>query len=194
MAKKLAELLHAAVEIHAYGPVRQTRPCGDFGTGHAFNKTQDERFAIGIRQSADGLENLVSFGLIGAICGMRLFVAFVDLLVKFVGRARLAVKIDGAVSRNGGEPATKARDVAEGVEAGKRLEENILHEIFDRRVRNLREQNAVNHARVPGIELPERAAITVLCRLHQCDIASARLGSGVHGSQTRERRLQLKVG
>jgi hypothetical protein len=125
---------------------------------------------------------------------MRLFVSFVDLLVEFISRARLAVKIDGAVSRNGGQPATKARDVAERAEAGKRLEENILHEIFDCSVRNLRKQNAVNHTRVPGIELPERAAIAVLCGLHQCDIAAARLAGGVHGSQTRERGLQLKVG
>ena len=83
-AEKLAELLHAAVEIHAHGPMRKAGARGDFRAGHAFHKTQDERFAIGIRQRADGLENLVSFGLIGAsLRDAAVCHPDVDLLVKF---------------------------------------------------------------------------------------------------------------
>ena len=103
------------------------------------------------------------------------------------------MKIDGAIARDGGKPATKPRNVAQRAEAGKRLEKNILHQIFDRSVRDLREQNAVHHARVPRIQHPERTAIAVLRGLHQRHVAAAvRLADGVHGCQTWARRLQLK--
>lgn len=136
MAEKFAELGHATVKIDADRSVREAGARGDFGAGHTFYEAKNERFAIGFRQRPDGFESLVRFGLIHAICGVHTLVSFVDLLVELIGRLRLAVKIDRAIAGNGAEPAPKARDVAQSAEAGKRVEENILDEVFDCGVRN----------------------------------------------------------
>jgi hypothetical protein len=194
VAKKLAELLHAAMEIDADRAVRQADASGDFGAGHAFDEAKDERFAIGIRQRTNCLKHLVRFGLIHAGCGMRSFLVAVKLFVEFSGRLRMAVKIHGAIAGDGREPATEARNVAERIEAGKGLEENILDEIFDGSVGDFREENAVDHAGVTGIEQTEGVAIAVLRGLDKRDIGAGRLGGGIHGRETWRMGSQLKVG
>lgn len=193
MAEKLAELLHAAMEIHADRAVRQAGASGDFRAGHSFNEAKDERFAIGIRQRTNGVKHLVRIGLIHAACGMRAFLVGVRLLDEFGGRPRLAVKIHGAIARDGRKPATEARNIAERIEAGKRLEENILHKVFDGSVGNFRKENAVDHSGIAGIEQTEGVAVAVLRGLYKRDIGAGRLDGGIHGRETWRIRLQLKV-
>jgi hypothetical protein len=106
----------------------------------------------------------------------------------------MAVKIHSAVAGDGGEPATEAGDIAERVEAGKGLEENILDEVFDGSVGDFREENAVDHAGVTGIEETERGAIAILRGLDERDIGSGRLGGGIHGREPWRMERQLKVG
>jgi len=35
---------------------------GDFGAGHAFDEAEDEGFAVGVGEGADGVEDCVGFG------------------------------------------------------------------------------------------------------------------------------------
>jgi hypothetical protein len=134
---KRAKLLHASVEIDANRPMGESGPRGDFRSGHALDEAKDERFAISDWQKAYGFENLVSFGSAAATGGMRALLIAVKFLVEFGGRSRLAVKIGGPIAGDGREPTTEPRDVTERVETRKRLKENVLNEVFDRRVRNL---------------------------------------------------------
>jgi hypothetical protein len=112
VAEKLPELPHAAVEINANGPVRESGARGNFGAGHALDEAKDERFAIGVWQRAYGFENLVSFGLLAVSCGISAPLFAVKFLIEFACRARLAVKIGGAIAGDGSEPTTETRDVA----------------------------------------------------------------------------------
>ena len=136
MAEKVSELLHATMEIDADGTVREAGASRNFGASHAFDEAKDERFAIRIGQGTDGLEDLVGFGLSRAGRGMGTFLVAVGLLVKFFGRLRMAMKIVGAIAGDGCQPASESRHVAERVEAGKGLQENVLDEIFDGRMRD----------------------------------------------------------
>lgn len=176
MAEKLAELLHAAMKIDADGAVREAGARGDFRAGHAFDEAKNERFAISTRQRADGLKHQVRFGLIRAIGWMDCFLTFMKFLVELVGRPRLAVEIDSAIASDGGEPTAEAGSVAERVEAGKRLEENILQEVVHGRVRDSGEKDAVDHAGITGIKNPESVAVAVLCGVDERDVGAAGLG------------------
>jgi hypothetical protein len=186
VAEKLAELLHATVKIDADGAMGKAGARGDFGAGHTFDETQDERFAIRIRQRTDGFEDLMGLGWIDASCGVIWLLTYVGLFVECIGGVRLAMKIDGAITGDGGEPSTKAGDVAKGMEAREGLEEDILNEVIDRRVRNSGEENAVDHAGVTGIKHTEGGAIAALRGLDEGDISAAGVGGGVHGSEFRK--------
>ncbi len=51
----------------------------------------------------------------------------------------------------------------------------------------------MNHAGIAGIEQTEGGAVAVLRGLDQRDIGG-QLGRGIHGSETRRIRSQIKVG
>jgi len=57
------------MKIYAHGAVGETCMRGDFGTGHAFDQTEHERFAIGFGQRANGSEDGQGFAAIVAVRG-----------------------------------------------------------------------------------------------------------------------------
>ena len=57
----LAQHLHAAMQIHAYGSVCKSGARSDFRSGQAFNETQNERLAISFWKLAHRIEQSYSF-------------------------------------------------------------------------------------------------------------------------------------
>jgi hypothetical protein len=179
-------LLHAAIKIDAHGAVGKARAGGDFGAGHAFDEAKDERFAVGVWERADGFEDGVGFGAgVGGMIrgrgerfGLRGGRSFVEFFVGFDA----AVKIRGAIARDGGEPSGKAGDFAKGSETWQGLEEDVLDEIVNIGEGNASEENAVNHAGVASVEKAEGGAVAALGGANEGVVgASARFMRRIHG-------------
>jgi hypothetical protein len=81
-------------------------------------------------------------------------------------RFEAAVKVDGAVARDGGKPAREFGTFAEGREAGQSVEKDVLYEIVNIGMGNAGKEDTVNHAGVTGIEKTERRAIATLGGAH----------------------------
>ena len=178
------------MKIDAYRAVREAGARGDFGAGHAFDEAKDERFAIGFGKQANGLEDGVSFGggVRSAAVRGRGVVAFEFGRGGFFVERKIifgaAMKIGGAVAGNGGEPAGKLGSFAERREPREGLEKDVLDEIFGVGRRHAREQNAVDHARVAGVEEAEGGAVAALRGAHQGVIRPGRVGGVGHGEET----------
>ena len=56
------------MKIDANGAVGKAGAGGDFRAGQAFDETKNERFAVGVGERADGVEDSVGFG--GGVRGM----------------------------------------------------------------------------------------------------------------------------
>ena len=100
MAKNFAQLLHAAVEVHADRTVGEPGARGDFRAGHAFYEAKNQWLAIGFRQTEDcvqdGLRFHICVGRVAvwlALVAVRLRGFFIELVV----RMRLAMKVHGAI-------------------------------------------------------------------------------------------------
>lgn len=188
MAKNFAELLHAAVKVDAHGAVGKAGAFGDFGAAHAFDKAQDQGFAIGFGKREDGVESGVGFG--GGVRGGTGWqvVFFVEgFFGKFMVRFAAAVKVGGAIAGDRSEPAGEFGDFAKRGEARKGLKENILDEVVDIGVGNPGKKDAVDHAGITGIEKAEGGAVALL---RGADEGLVR--AGVHGEPAGEWSAQFK--
>jgi hypothetical protein len=189
LAKDFAEVLHAAMKIDAYGAVRQAGARGDFGSGHAFDETKHKRFAVGFWKREDGFERNARFrgGLRSTTVGGRELAGIGDgvIVERNIGLGA-AMKIDGVVARDGGQPAGKTRNVAQGVKAWHGLKKNVLDEIVDVGVRDARKKNAMDHAGVARVEKPEGGAVAGLGGANEgvVGVVGAGIGWDGHGERT----------
>jgi hypothetical protein len=103
-----------------------------------------------------------------------------------------AVKVNGAIARDGGKPSGEFGTFAEGREAGQGLEEDVLYEVVDSGMGNAGKEDTVNHAGVTGIEKTERGAITLLSGAHQDVVGAAGVGGRIHGRETAMRGVEFK--
>ena len=158
---------------------------GDFGAGHAFDETEDQRLAVSFGEGADGLERGPGFGvrrlrrdefaggsgLFGGSFGVERKVRF-----------GVAMKIRGAVAGDGGEPAGEVGGIAEGGEFRKCPEEDVLDEVFNVMRRDASEQDTVNHAGVTGVEVAVGGAVSFLRGAHEGGVGSRGIEWWIHGS------------
>jgi len=141
--------------------------CGDFGASHAFDQTEDESFAVGFRKRADSVE--CSVGLSEGVRTRRrgkrgrVRIRARSFVGEFVVGLSASVKIVGAVAGDGSEPTREFGDFAKGDDTRQSLQENILKEVVHVGVRNAREQDAMDHAGVSGVENAEGGPIASLC-------------------------------
>jgi len=192
LRKDFAQHLHAAMKIDAHGAVGEAGTRGDLRAGHALDEAQDERFAIGFRERADGVEDGVRLGggvrraaTPGCRCdGFDGSGFFVKRDVVF----RVAMKIGGAVAGDGGEPAGEFGRFAEGGEAREGLQEDVLDEVFGVVRRHARQQDAMDHAGVAGVKEAESVAVAVLRGANQGVIRG--LGRMRHAEKTRRTKLR----
>ena len=188
MAENFAELLHAAMKIDADGAVREAGASGDFGASHALDEAEDERLAIGFRKREDGVERGASLGAgVGSATVRRGWLVWfrgVGLFVECNVRLGAAVEVSGAVAGDGGEPASEVRRVAQGIEARKGLEENVLDQVVDVGMRHTGEKNTVDHASVAGVELAKGGAIAVLGGADEGVVGAGGIRRRAHGQET----------
>lgn len=188
----MPQLLHSAMQIDADRSVREAGARGDFWSGHSFDEAKDERLAVRIRQTANRFEDGVGFGAVrctaAAACGLILW--FVVELVS--RRARLAEKIDGAIARDCRDPSSKMIRLAQRMDVRHGTDENVLHKILDCLDRHAAQQNAVNHARVPLVQMSERSAVAVLRSADELFVRTIAQSAGIHGTAIRERELQFE--
>lgn len=180
MAKNFAELLHAAMKIDADRAVGQPGACGDFGAGHAFDETQEEGLTVGVGERADRREHVVGFGS-GVRCMRGGGIGRGGIGVEGRLLFGAAVKVNGAMACNGGEPSGKFCGFAKGRKAGEGVEENVVDEVFGIGGRDAGEKDAVNHASVTRVEKAEGGAIAGLRGTNEGVVR--RVGGSGHGEE-----------
>jgi hypothetical protein len=185
-AKKDAELLHAAMKIDANGAVGETSARGDFWSGHAFHETKKQRFAVGFGESEDGIENGLRFGPgVQSAGSRRVSSSWRGVLVERNVGLALAVEVHGAIAGDRSKPGSEAASIAQRLQAREGLQENVLQEVFGIGGRDAREKDAVDHARVAGVEQAEGVTVALLGGANEGVVGGrGRLGGGVHGRQT----------
>jgi len=94
-------------------------------------------------------------------------------------RFATAMKIDGAIAGDGGEPAGELGDFAERGQARESLEEDVLEKVVDVGVRDAGEKNAVDHTGVARVEESEGGTIALLGGADEGVVGSIR--RRVHG-------------
>ena len=119
------------------------------------------------------------------MCGGGFFVEF------FVG-FDAAVKIGGAIARDGGEPCGEAGDFAERSEAWQGLEEYVLHQIVDVGEGNASEENTVDHAGVTGVEQSESGTVATLGGANEGVVWAAEFVRKIHDRWTAARRAEFR--
>ena len=120
------------------------------------------------------------------LCGGGFFVEF------FVG-FEAAVKIGGAIARDGGEPPGEAGDFAERVEARQSLKEDVLDEIVDVGEGNASEKNSVNHAGIAGVKETEGGAVAAPGSADEGVVgAAAGFMRRIHGRRTGAGRADFR--
>ena len=178
------------MKIDAHRAVREAGAGGDFGTSHAFHQAKNEGFAIGFGKSEDGRECRVGFG--GRVWGrrnrkrVRMRIGARSFVSEFIRGHGTAMKVDGAVAGDRSEPTRKFGYFAERDEPREGLKENVLEEVVDVGVRNAREQNAMDHAGVAGIENAEGGAIALLCGPDEGVVGGVDVRRGGHGEAAGE--------
>jgi hypothetical protein len=176
------------MEIDANGTVSEAGARGDFRAGHAFDEAEDERLAVGFGERANGVEDGVGFGAgvgSGVGGGRRLLVLRGrEFFVEFVVGFDAAVKVCGAVARDGGKPAGEFGGFAKRTESRQGLEENVLDEVVHIGMGDAREKNAVDHADVAGVEKAEGGAVTLLGGADQGVVGAGVIWESAHGRET----------
>jgi hypothetical protein len=91
------------------------------------------------------------------------------------------MKIGGAISRDGSEPAWKILGIAQGGELGESLEKDVLNEVFHLVRSDAREQDTVNHAGIAGVEVAVGGAVAFLCGANQGSVRGSGIRQRTHG-------------
>jgi len=150
--KLFAQQLHAAAQIYAHGAMSQSRACCDFRAGHPFDKSKDQRLAVGLRQGAQHRQNRGGLLLGGVVGRPRLYLVFFHWFREFILRYGLPVVIVRAVSSYGSKPSPKTRFISQSVKLPQGGEKNLLDQVVYLAGRDAGKQDTVNH---PGITLVE---------------------------------------
>jgi len=79
----------------------------------------------------------------------------------FLDRNRLAEVVICSVPRDGAQPRSEARNIAQRMEPPQRQEENFLDEVIHFARGDSSEKDAVDHAGITVVEAPECGAITI---------------------------------
>src|SRR5215831_18502972 len=169
----LAQLLHAAMQVDSNGTWSQSCVSGNLRTGHAFDQAEDQRFAIGVRQSADELQDLLGayFGRVAHPRGLGC--AHREHLFDRGRRLEATAMVIGAATCDCSQPASETRGVVQVVKSSKRVQENILNKVVHVGKRNASKQNAVHHSRVTRVQTAERIAVAVARSGNQSGIIRA---------------------
>ena len=101
-----------------------------------------------------------------------------------------AVKIGRAIASDGGEPARKFRDFAQRRQVRERLQEDVVDQVFGVSGRDAGEENAVNHSRIAGVEVPKSGAVTGLRGAHEGVVG--RIGRRGHRKETGARGTKFE--
>ena len=144
------------MKIDANGALGEAGACGDFRSGHAFDQTENQGFAISLRQPANGVESGVGFVV---FAGARQ--AGRGLVRDFVKSLRVAMKIVGAIARDCEQPTRKGGGLTKRGQVAERQQKNILDEIIGVGRCDARKQDTVNHARVALVKLAEGRAVAL---------------------------------
>jgi hypothetical protein len=181
------------MKIDANGAVRESGASGDFRAGHAFDETEDKSFAVGFWEGEDRVESSAGFsgGMRTGSRSSRLNRS--GFFHELVDRLTTTVKIGGAITGDGGEPAGEFGDFTKRREARKSLQENVLDEIVYIGGRNAREKDAMNHAGVTGIEEAKRGAIALLSIADEGFVVNRDDGRRVHDEPSREWGARVKL-
>ena len=184
------------MKVYAYGTVGEAGAGGDFGAGHSFDEAENEGFAVGVGERADGVENGVGFGAgVGGVSSGRNALFRLDgggFLVEFIVGLCAAMKIGGAIAGNGSEPSGEAGDFAESAEPRQGLKEDILHEVVDIGEGNAGQKNTVDHAGVAGVEKAEGGAIALLGGADESVLGALDFVRKIHGRRTGAGRAEFR--
>lgn len=72
------------------------------------------------------------------------------------------------------------------------MEEDVLGEVVNVRVRHAGEQNAVDHASIAGVEQAKGGAVTALGGANERVVGAAGIQRQVHGRETGAGRVEFK--
>ena len=141
--------------------MRQPGALRDLRPGHPLHQPKDERFAVSLRKGTDQGQNHFSLQLGGAVGRSALGLILGNGVGNSLGRNLLAEVVICSVPRDGAQPRSKARNIAQRMEPPQRQEENFLDEVIHFARGDSSEKNAVDHARIAVVEAPEGGAITI---------------------------------
>src|SRR5258708_37401288 len=131
--------MHPAMKIYAHGTVRKPGTSGDFRSSHAFDKTQDQWLAIGVRQPAYCIQQRDAvFDSDFAFRILRRF-GYSSLIVERTIRLRATVKICRAVTCDSRQPWAETRNIAKCCKLWQGLQENVVDQILGGCAGNSRE-------------------------------------------------------
>ena len=104
----------------------------------------------------------------------------------------MTMEVGGTIAGNGRNPTGKVVGIAQGGKLGEGLEKDVLYEVFDVMGRDTSEENAVDHAGVPGIEKAVGGAVAALGGTDQGRVRrGGRIEPGIHGCDASWRRSEL---
>jgi hypothetical protein len=181
------------MKIDANGAVGESGASGDFWPSHALDETEDKSFAIGFWEGEDGVESSAGFGggMRTGSGGSRLNRS--GFFHELVERLAAAMKIGGAITGDGGEPAGEFGDFTKRREARKSLQENVLNEIVYIGGRNAGEKDAMDHASVAGIEEAKGGAVALLGSADEGVVVNRDDGRRVHDEPSGEWGARVKL-
>src|SRR6266702_1464411 len=122
---------------------------------------------IRLREGADHGENHGRLLLGGVIAGPALGLVFRNWFSKFPVRDSPPKIVIGAISCDGGQPSSKTRNVAQGMELAQRRKEDFLDEVIYFTRWYARQQDAMDHASVAVVETAESGAVALAGGAHK---------------------------